>query len=201
MQFTIPSRGLLLPAMIIAFGVLGHASGQEAAKAEVKDVKIAAQKTPKFSVQGVKDKKWRPKTWLEIEVDFEVDLAKAEYADEVSFKYYIVLESPRDRMKTLTGEIIHQNIKVKELSHAVAYVSPSTLASQTGKDGFSDGDVKFWGVELFMGGQLVGGESSNGKKWWESAQVPAKVGGLILNKKKTPFAPLWGDYHADVKAD
>lgn len=201
MQFINPSRSLVGAAMMITFCLLGYANAQQAPKAEVKDVKIAAQNTPKFSVQGVKDKKWRPKTWLELEVDFEVDVPKAEFADEVVFKFYLILDSPRESMRTLTGEIAFLNIEVKEVAHAVAYVSPSTLRAQMGKDGFSEADVKFWGVELYMGGQLIGGESSNRKKWWESEQSPAKKDGLILNKKKTPFAPLWGDYHADVRAD
>lgn len=200
MQSAKPSPSLVFIGLM-ALGMTGIAHAQQAPKVEIKDVKIAAQNTPKFSVQGVKEKKWRPKTWLELEVDFEVEVPKLDYVSELLFKYYLVLEAPRDKMRTLTGEIAHLNIKVNELSHAVAYVSPSTLESQTEKEGFSEGDVKFWGVEVFMGGNLIGGESSNGKKWWESAQVPAKVDGLILNKKKTPFAPLWGDYHADVRAD
>ena len=201
MQFFHFSRNIVFGVALMGIGFSGLANAQKPPKVEIKDVKVAAQNTPKFSVQGVKDKKWRPKTWLEIETDFEVEMDKVEFASQVVFKYYIVLDSPREKMRTLVGEITHLNIKIDEVAHAVAYISPSTLSSSMGKDGFSESDVKFWGVEAFIGGQLVGGESSNGKKWWESAQVPAKLDGLILNKKKTPFAPLWGDYHADVQAN
>ena len=49
-------------------------------------------------------------------------------------------------------------------------------------------------------GQLVGGHSSAGGKFWETnAAQFSTVDGVLLPKAKTPFAPLWGDYDVDAK--
>ena len=87
-----------------------------------------------------------------------------------------------------------------EVANAVIYISPASVKTLTGSDTFSDSSVKAWGVEVLHSGQLVGGKSSNNKKWWEAGGLPPRSEGLILNKKQTPFAPLWGDYHVDVQA-
>jgi hypothetical protein len=187
-------------AAFAAFAALpGLAPGQ--AKVEVNDVAIQAQQTPQFNVTGVKDKRWKPKAWMELEVAFEADLPRAEVIDALVFRYYIVLEGPREKQKTLVGDVTHVNVPVGEAAYAVVYLSPATIKAITGSEDFDAAGVRAWGVEVLHGGELVGGKSSTNNKWWDGGQAtPPRAEGLILNKKQTPFAPLWGDYHVDVQS-
>jgi hypothetical protein len=190
---------LAFAVFAVAAALPGTAAGQ--VKVEVKDVAIQAQQTPEFNVTGVKDKRWKPKTWMELEVAFEADLPRAEVIDALTFRYYIVLDGPREKQKTLVGDVTHVNIPVGEAAHAVVYISPATIKAITGSEGFEAASVKAWGVEVLHGGDLAGGKSSTNSQWWESGQtIPPRAEGMILNKKQTPFAPLWGDYHVDVQS-
>jgi len=199
----------LLLCLVLGFPT-GAVIGQEEeesqsreAKIEIKGVKVEAQKTPDFSVSNTSPKKWKAKSWLEMETVFEGKLRdrKAEFIETLTFNYFLILKGGgRDERRTLTGEIVYVNIPIGEKVAAVAYVSPSSLLKVTGKKAFSSGDVSFWGLDIYYGGKSVGWESSNNKKWWDSEKAPPKVSGMVLNKKQTPFAPLWGDFHVDVSS-
>src|SRR4249919_1194645 len=58
---------------------------------------IQAQTTPDFKGTGVKDKRWKPKEWLEFEVPFMASAPKGakgkfESFDQLVFKYYLYLD-------------------------------------------------------------------------------------------------------------
>lgn len=179
-------------------------------KVDVKDIKTQDQKTPQFQANGVKEHVWRPKTWLEI--DMEMDVKKAKTAgdnttmvDALEVKYFIGLNATDANKKNyvLTGTMTLQNIPTRagERAHALAFVSPSTLRRLLGdtKQFNSSVDIKAIAVEISHGGQVIGGYPTGQGKWWEDLAKFAVVDGEILPKIKTPFAPLWGDYDVDVK--
>ena len=49
-----------------------------------------------------------------------------------------------------------------------------------------------------FGGSTVDNPNDPKAKWWEAKSAPQQEPAL-LSKVQTPFAPLWGDYHADVR--
>ena len=77
------------------------------------------------------------------------------------------------------------------------------------KTRYSDADLKEF-RELIMGKlQLAKDEfhkmqkslqnpNENGAKWWSASTAPPQEPAL-LSKPQSPFGPLWGDFHADVK--
>ena len=82
--------------------------------------------------------------------------------------------------------------------YSVAYMSPTTIAKIIGKSKMpskSDIDVA---VEIRSQGTLIAGDktTSGSKKWW--TELP-QAEGLVLDKTKTPFAPLWWDRYAEVQ--
>lgn len=177
---------------------------------EVKGMTPQEQKTPQYQATGVKDKTWRQKSWLEIDLAMDVKKKKtAEDAttlvDSLEVKYFIALNAtdPNKKYYLLQGTMILQNVptKVGEHAHALAYVSPSTLRRLLGENKqLSVGsDIKAMAVEINHQGQLVGGHTTIPGKWWENPASFSIVDGSILAKSKTPFAPLWGDYDVDVK--
>ena len=100
----------------------------------------------------------------------------------------------------------HVNIPVGETMASVVYLSPSAIFNLTGRSRVEPSMVSRWGVEVFNGTQKVGFASSQGKtptqagaEWWKIPNAPPQTPGLLMNKAQTPFAPLWGDYHAEVQ--
>ncbi len=208
----------LFPATMLALGGVAMtpsavfaqaAPAASTAKEElvkISKVNVGVQKTPKIVADGPTDKRWKPKDWLEIEVDCEAKLSKKATDKkqttypEVTFKYYVYLEGQStDKSRILTGEVAHTNVPIGEPIHSVMYVTPSTILNLTGKPEGNASAVKFWGVEVLIGGEEVGRKTSQADKpWWEAPKAPAKEAGL-KNKMETPFAILWGDYHLDVR--
>ena len=217
----LPSRFTLAAFVLAGLCALSPAQDAPITKdkiVDIKDIKVAIQKTPDFSMKGsTTDKRWRPKDWLEIEPEFKMPRSpsdkKAEVVPEATFKYYVYLNSAsgvKENARILTAEVTHTNIPLEEMSHSVVYISPSTILRVTGKAEGNVGLVAAYAVEITKGGELVGflsklgGSSMNSPtapnaKWWELPKAPPQEPGL-LSKNQTPFAPLWGDFHADVKA-
>jgi hypothetical protein len=167
---------------------------------------IQAQLTPDIQAKGVKDKRWKPREWLEVEFPFKAgklkDKPDAKFHDSLTFKYYVVLDGKQKKM--LTAEVVHVNIPMLRDAATVVYISPSTIENLTGEERVNPAIVKSYGIEVFRGTDLVGLFSSVGgtNKFWEApaviANYPASPG-LLLTKAETPFAPLWGDYHVETQ--
>ena len=174
-------------------------------KVVVKSVKVQAQNTPQFNVQNVVDKRWKPKVWLELDVDFEarkaVDPAdKSPVVESLEFKYFVGLNKNTADGKpvVLTATVTYNNIVEKDEQHALVFATPSALARILEKPNFTTADVKATGVEIYKGGALAGWNSSTGSRWWEKTEQFSVTDGVLLPKNKTPFATLWGDYDLEA---
>ena len=202
-----PFSTLIAPALVVGMS-FSTAFAQDAKfeKLVDLDVKVNTQETPQIAATNVKDKRWKPKTWIEIETSVKAKPAKdakpenSKTYPELTLKYYVVVTgSSADKTKTLTGEVVHSNVPTGEEAHSVVYISPATLMAITGKPAGGPADITFWGVEASVAGTVVGRASSTGgKDWWTSPKAPKSQPGL-LSKSETPFSILWGDYHLDVK--
>jgi len=213
------------PSALAAFVLAGLCASSPAQDApakkeklvEIKDIKVQVQKTPDFALKGgTTDKRVRPKDWIEIEPEFKTLKTpadkKSEVAPELTFKYYVFLNTMsgvKENARILTAEVVHTNVPLEEVSHSVVYISPSTILRVTGKAEGNASLVTAYAVEVTKGGEVVGFFSKFGGatidnpsdpkgKWWESKAAPQQEPAL-LSKIQTPFAPLWGDYHADVR--
>lgn len=215
----LPSR-FALAALCFA-GLCATSSAQDApARAEklvdFKKIEIQVQKTPEFNLKSAtKDKRVTPKDWLEIEPEFKtlkpLDSKKAEVINELTFKYYVYLNSSvKENARILTAEVVHINVPIDVVTHSVVYISPSSIFKVTGKPEGNPQLVSAYAVEVTSGGNVVGFFSKAGGttvdnpkdpkgRWWELKTAPPQEA-VLLSKPQTPFAPLWADYHADVKA-
>jgi hypothetical protein len=87
-------------------------------------------------------------------------------------------------------------------------VTPATLKKVLLKDNGGKADVSAIGIEIHSGGQMLQGAyfSSTGNPWWIGGdKLPDSTkfefqDGAVIPKSKTPFAPLWGDYDLQSKA-
>jgi hypothetical protein len=176
---------------------------KKALRIEFKDVKLESQPTPQIEARNIVDKRWKPKTWLEVDVDFEIKLPTTEGREAtypaLTVNYFMVLNATTKsgNHPMLKGSVTYSNVPGHEKVHALAFISPATLKAALRKENGNKGDVMAYYVEI------VGGEEkafkSNGpgaNKWWEDPEKSKLevIDGAILGKDKTPFAPFWGDY-------
>ncbi|MFZ4763626.1 MAG: Amuc_1102 family pilus-like protein [Roseimicrobium sp.] len=199
-------------AALYGMALASPASAQEVSKevkVDVKKVEIGAQNTPQFTASNVKDKRWNPKVWLEVDVGFGLKKARvtgqnSPMVDSLDFKFYVVLNKTDKAGKRimLTASVTYLNASEDDReSHAMVFASPAALARVLENPRFTAADITpvAYAVEVYKGGALAGGASSGAAgKWWESDTVSA-MDGVLLPKVKTPFAPLWGDYDLETK--
>jgi len=193
-------KSLLTSGAACAFAVTLSA---QSAKPEIKidqvDMKVEQQFTPKIEPVNVVDKRWLPKTWLELQVNFKSTIAndlggRLGTYPSIEAKYFLALSGAKTKegkQVVLTGTINFKDVPSGDC-HLLAYVTPATLKRMLKKENGGKSDVAAFGVEISAGGVLLGGKSSGGK-WWEPADKLSLEEG-VLSKDKTPFAPLWGDY-------
>jgi hypothetical protein len=173
-------------------------------KLSVSKVNLEAQNTPQIQAANIVDKRWKPKTWLELDTEFDIKLPRTEGGEKgtypaLEFKYYLVLNaSAKDGKRImLTGTVNYQNIPADDKCHALAFVSPAVLKRALMKDQpASKADVVAFAVEIVAEGQVVGGkaEGPGAGKWWEDATKFSTIDGAVTGKDKTPFNVFWGDY-------
>ena len=207
-------------AALCVFGSLAIASdafaAEAAAKVTIKKHVAIVQKSPDFLVKNVKDKKWSPRDWLEIEIPFVAEYMSAKgkrekVVPELTFEYYIYLDAKsKENARVLTATLNHVNIPAREKVASVVYVSPDAILRLTGEKRADDRQVRYVGVVVKFGGKDLMVWSSDGKKWdksskrakpkfwWDSDKAPAVDASALLSKEKTPFAILWPDYHVRV---
>jgi hypothetical protein len=161
------------------------------------------QKTPKINAGNVKEKREpRPADWLEIEVTFRADIRpEVPVIDSLQLKYYVVFTDPKTRAPAVAvGTVDHVNVVAGQDTNSVMYISPGSLMQLLQKtSGISERDLQAVAVEVYHGGQLVGGKASakESDRWWQG-RYPM-VDGHLRPKSQTPFAALWSDYYAEEK--
>lgn len=190
-------------------------------KVKVKKVDVAQQMTPDYAPRGVTEKRWRPKQWLEIDTEIDADITSKELGGRegvypsLEFKYFIGFNAKDKDGKNivLTGTLNFENIpnsKGGSYSHALAYITPSTLKGVLKKEQVGKADVQAVGIEIHAGGKMLNGafySDKGGQPWWvdrttnqPNDKVFAFQDGGVIPKSKTPFAPLWADYDLQTKS-
>ena len=147
---------------------------------------------PQFTYTGAQQYQANQRDrWLEVEVEFS---ASPEFTDELSFKYYILING-----KLLTGEVTHTNIAGGRDIRSVMYVSPKTLARVMGNRPMAPNALQNIAVQIVQQGAVKHELSlERGQPNWY-ATLP-QVPGLVLNKNETPFAPLYWDRYEQIKS-
>lgn len=203
-------RCLAVAALGAVFLPAAHAQEKSLeAQVDFKRVEVGPQNTPQIQAQNVKDKRWNPKIWLEIDAGFGLKKAKLKgdtspIVDVLDFKYYVLLNK-RDalgKLTMLTASITYINLNDEERElHAMAFASPSALAKVLANPKFTAPEIAPQAVAIVVtkGGALCGFYNQGGPSgWWEKADNFTVMDGVLLPKIKTPFAPLWGDYDLET---
>ncbi len=198
----------LLVTSALQAQVPGVAEKPPSVKVKIKSVQVDEQQTPMLSVTNVKMKRWTPKNWVEVDVEFDIKLPedaggrKGTYPG-LQMNIYVALQhmTKEGKREVLTGTLDLVDIPADEPCHALAYISPAALKAIFQKDYVTaSSDIQGWGVEILAEGKVVAAKSSIGKSaWWENKDTFAIVSGLLLNKMQTPFANVFGDYDLAIR--
>ncbi len=181
------------------------------AQVDFKRVEAKDQNTPQFQAPNVKDKRWNPKIWLEIDAGFGLKKGRVKgepnpspIVDALDFKYYVLLNKrdAQGKLTVLTASITYINLNDEERElHAMAFVSPAALGKVLANPKFTAPEITPQAVAIVVtkGGALCGFYNQGGPNgWWEKADNFNVIDGVLLPKNKTPFAPLWGDYDLET---
>lgn len=181
-----------------------------AVKVDLKRTVVSEQPTPQFSAGGVKEKRWRPKNWIEVDTEFDIKLPADAGGNKGSYgalqvNIYLALQhtTKEGKREVLKGSYDVVNVPAGEPCHVLAYVSPATLRSIFQKDNVTAStDIQGWGVEVYADGQRIAGDSSLGKEaWWETKKdLFVFIDGALVHKSKTPFGILWNDYDLPIQS-
>lgn len=127
--------------------------------------------------------------WYEVRTTFDLD---AEWVDEMTFKYLVVLKG--DRLSLLAGEVSYQNVPKGNSLPSVMYLHPTTYARL--------GKVVGMHVEVYVGSRKVGEEqkSSAGapSNWWKAKAEPRR---LLKRKDQSPYIAVNSGGYLDIKTD
>ena len=195
-----------LLSITVAAAFLSPTAVFGAAKVTAEKPKFDSLLSPEFG--GTKNKPFKPKEWLEVETKIKILMLpepKSKTCDRITVKWYVAVKNP-DKPGTflkLTKEVEHVNIPLNEDVYCSVYLSPASIMRLTGGDRASKAAVKYVGFEVLIDGKVLVSETDKGEdKWWtlpsnniaDSSTVP------VLSKAETPFAQMWWDRYAEVKA-
>lgn len=171
----------------------------EADKPEFDDLR-----SPEFG--GGKNKKFKPKEWLEIEASFKVQMSPeppSKTAERILVKWFVAVEHPdkKGAFLLLTKDITYVNIPLGEELFTSVYLSPASVKRLTGYDRAGKKAVHLVGYEILVNGAKVAEESNKEKPgWWNSASNKISRSDTVplLDKSETAFAHMWWDRYAEI---
>jgi hypothetical protein len=164
---------------------------------------------PSPDIKGAgKDKSFKPKDWLEVEVGFKIpgtaEQKKIGFINAVTVKWYVAMRNPDGKgVIKLTKTIEHINVPVDEEVFSSVYMSPSTMKRLTGKDKAGKSALEAAGVEVLVDGEKVGQATFKEKVgWWTAGSLSDQSDKFpLLNKNETPFQLFWYDRYAEIQKE
>jgi len=178
-------------AAVSAWVILAEPALAGAGDFQITKITKSLVTTPQFVYTGAqKYPTDQSDRWLEVEAVFA---AAPEFTDELTFKYFILLNG-----RLLTGEVTHANIAAGRENRSVMYVSPRNLARLLGNKAVTESAIQNIAVQILHKGAIQNELSFTraAPQWY--ASVPPLTG-LLLNKNETPFAPLYWDRYEQIK--
>ena len=99
-------KTLLTGVFVCLLASAVRAQDADDSKAEIRltrvEMSIEAQPTPQIMATNVKEKRWKPKNWLEVQVDFKAQIARSLGGREgvypsIEVKYFLALAGKKNK--------------------------------------------------------------------------------------------------------
>lgn len=198
-------------SMVLTVLTAGSAYGQVAPGGKVLFDKPTFEdiQSPDFMIAGGKQKRFKGKDWLEIEIKLNLPSAiaktKSKVVENLTVKWYVAVKNPDKAGTTLllTKEVEHINIATEEDVYCSVYLSPVSVKRLTGFDRAGKNAVEAVGYEVLVDGEKIGGGTSKFQVgWWDklSDKIARSETVPLLTKNETPFQAMWWDRYAEVKS-
>ena len=178
------------------------------AQGKVSVGKLEFDNLPSPDLQGTKNKSFKPKDWLEVEVGITIPaqnktMLDSGFVDRVLVKWYVAIkEKASGKPMLLTKDINHINVPIDEEFFSSVYLSPNTLKRLTGSDRAGKSSVEAIAVEVLINGVKVGEETEKERSgWWNSPSLARGDRFPLLNKTQTPFKMYWWDRYAEIEEE
>ena len=191
-------------ASLSAENTFGQVAKVDADKPDFDDIP-----SPEFS--GGKQKNFKAKEWLEMEIKVKVSLTPkppSETCEKLMVKWYVLVENPDKggNYLLLTKDIEHVNVPLNEDVYCSVYLSPASVKRLTGADRAVKRVVEVVGYEVLINGaKVASGTSKYGDGWWNASSPKMKISRSdavpLLNKSETPFGVMWWDRYAEVAVE
>ncbi len=205
------NRKLLLSALVL--GIISSASPvmSQVIKASVDAPKFDDLPSP--DIKAGKNKNFRPKDWLEIEVKVNLKSSdrKQKFVDRLTVKWHVVVTNPNKKRGgtkyvLLEKEVNHVNVPVGEDFYVSIYLSPAAIKRISGRDRAGKSVVERVGGEILINGTpaykdsgLFSSKGNAKEKWWNSGSLSRYDRIPLRNKNETPFKFLWWDRYAEIE--
>jgi hypothetical protein len=206
MNASLRKNFLITASSIVAALTLGSAFGQ-AVKVTGDTPEFDDIPSPQFA--GVKNKRFTPLNWLEIEARLNLDMSPmpaTKTCDKLTVKWYIAVKNP-DKPGTfmlLSKEVDHVNVPVGEEIYSSVFLSPASLRRITGGNNGGKNSVEFVGYEVLVNGEKKAEGTNKGKPgWWNAASDKISRSEVVplLNKNETPFRDMWWDRYPEISVE
>jgi hypothetical protein len=182
-----------------AFGQLVKVTGQSPAFDDLP--------SPQFA--GVKNKRFTPLDWLEIEAPLKVEMSPepaSKTCDKMTVKWYVAVKNVEKPGTFLlfSKEIEHVNVPLNEEIYSSVFISPASLRRITGSGTGGKSSVEFVGYEVLVNGEKKAEGTNKGKPgWWNtsSEKISRSEAVPLLNKSETPFSAMWWDRYPEISVE
>lgn len=199
----------LLSALLLGVCILPSALVAQTGLVELDRPKFDDLPSPEINV--VKNKKFKAKDWLEVEMKFKVKMDprkfKEDFVDKVTVKWYVAVKvqvDGKEKVRLLEKEVNYVNVPVDEDLYASVYLSPAAVKRISGGDRAAKSIVEAVGGEIRINGSEALKKSgffttlSKSKgAWWEELSPYNKI--PLRNKNETPFKFLWWDRYPEIE--
>jgi hypothetical protein len=191
---------------IVAALTLGSAFGQ-AVKVTGESPAFDDLPSPQFA--GVKNKRFTPLDWLEIEAQLKVEMSPepaSKTCDKLTIKWYIAVKNVEKPGTFLlfSKEIDHVNVPLNEEIYGSVFISPASLRRITGSGTGGKSAVEFVGYEVLVNGEKKAEGTNKGKPgWWNTSSEKISRSEVVplLNKNETPFRSMWWDRYPEISVE
>ncbi|MGJ8673099.1 Amuc_1102 family pilus-like protein [Rubritalea sp.] len=202
-------KAFLSAAALAALTMVSNVHAQ-AGKVTTSDPKYDVLQSPEVGGNTMR-KNWKPKDWLEAEVNVKVEMPRSyphKFVDSVTVKWFVAIDNPDGKgVLLLEKEVEYVNFPVGEDVYSSVYLSPAAILRLSGSDRANKGIIKAIGGEVLVNGTSLpddkGRYFSDGEKmgWWTSGSLSRYDRVPLLSKDETPFKFLWWDRYAEIKPE
>lgn len=212
-----PAREAVVPCLLGATLLLvpGLLSAQNAGEpepvqtqVEIKKLRVLTRETPQFPDE-LADASGSDMDWILILAEYETEVSRGDYTDELEFAWSVGLLPRRARPIVMKREVRY--IDIQEGDHYVAmYIRPRFLIRYYGDDNIRRNTIKVY-LEVRDRGEVIyrfhypeerPEPVRDNTFWWQLAEPQVRrFDAELLTRLETPFAPLEFNFYEYIKPE